>query len=62
MTLRRKVQLGFAVILLMFAALGGFAINQITVMSRHFNGLTEKAIPTLGLSAQMSLVVDKLLA
>jgi sigma-B regulation protein RsbU (phosphoserine phosphatase) len=60
MTIRRKVQLGLAVILVMFAALSAFAINQVTVMSRHFNGLTEKVIPTLGLSAQMSLVLDKL--
>jgi serine phosphatase RsbU (regulator of sigma subunit) len=60
MTIRRKVQLGFAVILLMFAGLSGFAINQIAVMTRHFSGLTENAIPTLGLTAQMSLVLDKL--
>jgi serine phosphatase RsbU (regulator of sigma subunit) len=60
MTIRRKIQLGVAVILVMFAGLSGFAINQMTVMSRHFIGLTEKVIPTLGLSAQMSLVLDKL--
>ena len=60
MTIRRKVQIGFAVILLMFAGLSGFAINQIAVMTRHFKGLTEHAIPTLGLTAQMSLVLDKL--
>src|SRR5262249_47383909 len=59
MTLRRKVQLGFAVILLMFAGLSAFAINQISVMSSHFTGLTERVIPTLGLSGQMSLVLDK---
>ena len=60
MTIRRKVQLGLAVILVMFAALSAFAINQVTVMSRHFTGLTENVIPTLGLSTQMSLVLDKL--
>ena len=60
MTIRRKIQLGVAVILVMFAGLSGFAINQMTVMSRHFSGLTEKVIPTLGLSAQISLVLDKL--
>ena len=60
MTIRRKIQLGVVVILLMFAGLSGFAINQMTVMSRHFSGLTEKVIPTLGLSAQISLVLDKL--
>jgi len=60
MTIRRKVQLGFAIILLMFAGLSAFAIDRIAVMTRHFNGLTEHAIPTLGLTSQMSLVLDKL--
>ena len=60
MTIRRKVQLGVAIILVMFAGLSGFAINQMAVMSHHFGGLTGRVIPTLDLSAQMNLVLDKL--
>jgi serine phosphatase RsbU (regulator of sigma subunit) len=60
MTIRGKVQLGFAVILAMFVGLSGFALNQMTIMSHHFTGITERVIPTLGLSAEMSLVLDKL--
>ena len=60
MTIRAKVMLGLALILAMFIGLSLFVIDRITVMSGHFHALNDRAIPTLGLSAEMSVVLDKL--
>ncbi len=60
MTIRRKVLLGFGLILAMFAGLSVFVIDRIAVMSGHFHHMTESVIPTLGLTAEMSLTLDKL--
>jgi serine phosphatase RsbU (regulator of sigma subunit) len=60
MTLGTKVKLGLALILAMFVALSTFAIDRIGVMARHFDGFTDTIIPTLSLSSEMNVVLDKL--
>jgi serine phosphatase RsbU (regulator of sigma subunit) len=60
MTIRTKVQIGFLLVLTMFIALCWFTINRTNLMYRHFHGLLEHTIPTLGISAEMSYVLDRL--
>lgn len=60
MTIATKVKLGLALILAMFIGLSAFAIDRIGAMSRHFDGFTDTVIPTLTLSGEMNLVLDKL--
>ena len=60
MTIRAKVRLGVAIILAMFVALSGFTIDRMTVMTRHIDNLADKVVPMLSLTADMSLVLDRL--
>jgi serine phosphatase RsbU (regulator of sigma subunit) len=60
MTIGTKVKLGLALILAMFVGLSTFALDRIGVMARHFDGFTDTVIPTLSLSSEMNVVLDKL--
>ena len=60
MTIRTQVRIGLALILALFVGLSAFAIERIAVMTRHWSGLNETAIPTLALSGEMSILLDKM--
>jgi serine phosphatase RsbU (regulator of sigma subunit) len=60
MTIRTKVRVGLALILAIFVALSGFAIDRISTMARHWSGLTDTVMPTLTLSGEMGSVLDQL--
>jgi serine phosphatase RsbU (regulator of sigma subunit) len=60
MTIRSQIKIGLALILAMFIGLSAFAIDRIELMARHWSGLTETVIPTLTLSGEMSVLLDKL--
>src|SRR3954451_20341500 len=60
MTIRYQIRIGLALILAVFVGLSAFAIDRIGVMARHWGGLTETVIPTLTLSGEMSVLLDKL--
>ena len=60
MTIRTQVRIGLALILALFVGLSAFAIDRIALMARHWSGLNETVIPTLTLSGEMSVLLDKL--
>jgi len=60
MTIRSKVKIGMGLILALFVALSAYAIDRMGTMARHWSGLTETVIPTLTLSGEMSMLLDKL--
>jgi serine phosphatase RsbU (regulator of sigma subunit) len=60
MTIRSQIRIGLALVLAVFVGLSAFAIDRIGVMARHWGGLTETIIPTLTLSGEMSVLLDKL--
>jgi serine phosphatase RsbU (regulator of sigma subunit) len=60
MTIRSKVRIGMGLILALFVALSAFAIDRVGTMARHWSGLSEAVIPTLTLSGEMSMLLDRL--
>jgi serine phosphatase RsbU (regulator of sigma subunit) len=60
MTIRTKIQLGFVLMLTMFAGFGWFAVYEAAIVSRDLRDLVEDTIPDLSASARLSLALDKL--
>jgi methyl-accepting chemotaxis protein len=62
LTIRKQILLGFAALLVIFAALGVYTLRQSTIVQKQFSEVSQRAIPALTHLSAVEVRVEKIIA